>query len=229
MSNGTIFLDIIGEIGRAHPHGVRATEVEEILAKHPRAKKVECWIDSPGGSLVEAKRMYSALRRHGAEVTTIAADHCASAATLVLMAGSLRLAMPNSEIVLHGAEVSPQSEDCSPSMRWTASKYRKRSEMLKRADDEVVAIYASRTGRSPKLFEREMDTESRMPLGIARSFGFFHSLVGEGRGASNLYAVGATEPHGGHVWTAPTGQGVLLAFCLRSGASHVSGLFVRRS
>jgi hypothetical protein len=33
----------------------------------------------------------------------------------------------------------------------------------------------------------------------------------------------------GHVWTASTGQGVLLAFCLRSGASHVSGLFVRRS
>jgi hypothetical protein len=33
----------------------------------------------------------------------------------------------------------------------------------------------------------------------------------------------------GHVWTAPTGQGILLAFCLRSGASHVSGLFVRRS
>ena len=27
----------------------------------------------------------------------------------------------------------------------------------------------------------------------------------------------------GHVWT-PTGQGILLAFCLRSGASHVSGL-----
>ena len=33
----------------------------------------------------------------------------------------------------------------------------------------------------------------------------------------------------GHVWTAPTGQEVLLAFCLQSGASHVSGLFVRRS
>ena len=33
----------------------------------------------------------------------------------------------------------------------------------------------------------------------------------------------------GHVWTAPTGQGILLAFCLRSGASHVSGLFARRS
>ena len=32
---------------------------------------------------------------------------------------------------------------------------------------------------------------------------------------------------GTHVWTAPTGQGILLAFCLRSGASHVSGLFVR--
>ena len=32
----------------------------------------------------------------------------------------------------------------------------------------------------------------------------------------------------GHVWTAPTGQGFLLAFCLRSGASHVYGLFVRR-
>lgn len=31
----------------------------------------------------------------------------------------------------------------------------------------------------------------------------------------------------GHVWTAPTGQGILLAFCLRSGASHVSGLFAR--
>jgi hypothetical protein len=33
----------------------------------------------------------------------------------------------------------------------------------------------------------------------------------------------------GHVWTAPTGQGILLAFCLWSGASHVFGLFVRRS
>lgn len=31
----------------------------------------------------------------------------------------------------------------------------------------------------------------------------------------------------GHVWTAPTGQGILLVFSLRSGASHVSGLFAR--
>jgi len=34
---------------------------------------------------------------------------------------------------------------------------------------------------------------------------------------------------GSCVETAPTGQGILLAFCLRSGASHVSGLFARRS
>src|SRR5262245_43777572 len=33
------------------------------------------------------------------------------------------------------------------------------------------------------------------------------------------------ESASGHVWTAPTGQGISLAFCLRAGASHVSGLF----
>jgi hypothetical protein len=32
----------------------------------------------------------------------------------------------------------------------------------------------------------------------------------------------------GHVWTTPAGQGIL-AFSLRSGASHVSGLFARRT
>ena len=58
-------------------------------------------------------------------------------------------------------------------------------------------------------------------------------------GAFSLYrrCIGSTAAHKfrsamslmGYVWTAPTGQGILLAFCLRSGASHVSGLFVQRS
>lgn len=164
----------MGPIG--HPGGFDATMVKAALESHRSAEFVEVDITSDGGSTKEAFAIYSALKDHPGYVVTRADKVCASAATIVLAAGNHREAYPGTKLLLHRAEIVPPSRS-----RWTASLHLRRAESLKRTDAKILDIYAACAPAARELFQREMDTESFLPLGVAKSWGLIHCMAGEAR------------------------------------------------
>ena len=89
------------EIGRKDEHSpVRI--VDDILAMNLIDPKtpITLFIDSPGGSVDTGMIVYDAIKLSAAPVRTIGVS-CASMATLLLAAGSERLAFPHSRFMLH--------------------------------------------------------------------------------------------------------------------------------
>jgi ATP-dependent protease ClpP protease subunit len=153
--------------------GILADHVRAALALYPRASHIEVTINSPGGTVKDAFEIYKMLRAHGAYITTIADDLCASAATIILMAGDLRQAWPESRLKIHCA-ATPETL----LKRWTAAALRRHAEITEMVDQRILEIYTTRCG-SRAFFERELSTEDYLPHIAARAFGVIHCYVGE--------------------------------------------------
>lgn len=76
-----------------------AGRLEKLLATAPQLRLVE--LASPGGRVVEAERMVELVRKAGAG--TRAVGNCASACTLVFLAGETRQLMPGAQLGFHRA------------------------------------------------------------------------------------------------------------------------------
>jgi len=80
-------------------------EVRTLMKERPDVRAV--YLDSPGGSDVEARRLHRFLADRG--VTTVARGRCASACVLVFMAGRERLLVEGSSIGLHQPHIAGQA------------------------------------------------------------------------------------------------------------------------
>jgi ATP-dependent protease ClpP protease subunit len=169
-----LFLNINGEIlGAARDvQGVTVRQVEEILAANRRADRILVRINSIGGSLDHADAIRGALRGHGAYVTTTADQVCASAATLILMAGDFRTASAGTLLLFHEASIDANA-------RWTAQKHRRIAQKLDRANARMTAAYAQATGKPVQRFQQEITNEQPMMLSRARTLNLIHCLEGE--------------------------------------------------
>jgi ATP-dependent protease ClpP protease subunit len=169
----TLRLALTGRIGDPK-QGFTAEQVKAALRSHRRVDFIEIEINSDGGSTPDAFAIHEALKAHPAFVITRADEMCASAATIVLTAGDHREAYPGTKLLLHRAEIVPPSN-----ARWTASAHKQRAESLRRTDARIAAVYSACAGGNRPLFEREMESETFLPLGIAKSWGLIHCLAGE--------------------------------------------------
>ncbi|WP_164757541.1 ATP-dependent Clp protease proteolytic subunit [Mesorhizobium sp. M7D.F.Ca.US.004.01.2.1] len=173
-------LDLEGPIGDRDPKtgkGIFAAPIEAALKAHSDAQFVEITIDSAGGALDEAMKIYRALRAARGFVTTTAGSQCSSAASLILMGGDLRMAYAKSQILLHGVEIKGPPE--SERQRWTAEKYTKLAQYIERSDKEIVDIYAKRGFFGREWFERELKNENPLRIETAQACGIIHCLAGE--------------------------------------------------
>lgn len=176
----TLYIELEGEVGSAHDgKGIFAAPIEVALRRHASASHVEVTINSLGGFVDEAFRIYKVLRAAGetAHLTTVAGRVCASAATIVLMAGELRLAeSAGSRILLHQAEVVPRSKGG----RWTADQHARAAQRIRSTNEKIVALFAERCGNR-RFFEREFASESPLPLWLAKAQNVVHCIAGEER------------------------------------------------
>jgi ATP-dependent protease ClpP protease subunit len=171
-----LFLNIRGPIDapEVSEQGVRLQDVERALSENRRADRIFVRITSRGGSVNAAEGIRNALRDHGGYVTTIADEVCASAATIVLMAGDFRIASPGSHILLHQASLDPRT-------RWTADKHRRIAQKLDHANAALTAAYARATGKPIEEFKKEIANERPMPLSRARALNLIHCMEGQER------------------------------------------------
>ena len=79
-----------------------AEDLERIAQAVPQAKVLQ--INSPGGRVSEAKKIMKLVRSRG--LTTYASQQCASAATLILMAGKERVVAAGAKVGFHAGRIS---------------------------------------------------------------------------------------------------------------------------
>lgn len=171
----TLRLNLCGEIGETNRsgEGIYAIAVEAVLARHRSAHRIECRINSPGGYVREAEKIYSLLRSDGRFVRTIAGNTCASAAVLILAAGNFRQAKPTSRLLLHRAAISAGTG------RWTADRHKASARALDDCDRKIVALLTERTRATPEQIRAEISSESPMSIAMARRWGLIDCLEGE--------------------------------------------------
>lgn len=134
---GLIKLDLKGELGRE----IRAAPVLAALKRRPRAS-VQLTINSTGGSVSEARRIYEGLRAHQGQISAQVGAECCSAAVLILLGADNRSANEKSRFLLHSvAWPAPISG------RWTAAEHRRRARDLATLDEDLATVISSRTGQ----------------------------------------------------------------------------------
>lgn len=123
---------------------------------------IELHINSPGGSVFAASAILAALQRHPARVEVYIDGIAASAASVVAMAGYVR--MPeNALLMIHNPS----------SFAWgTAADLRKTAEALDKSREGLVSVYKAKSGLPETEIVQMLDAETWMTAAEAVSRGF---------------------------------------------------------
>lgn len=147
-SAGTATIDIEGIIGGYSEEAVSSYDalkrkVSEIDAAN--ARKVVVNIRSMGGDVNDALLIYEALTALKARVETICYGYTASAATIIAQAASDggRKMSANGLYLIHLSSTSADGN---------AETLEQRASLLRKTDERIANIYASRSGRSAEDF-----------------------------------------------------------------------------
>ena len=110
-------------------------------------------INTEGGSLSDALALYDALRGITAPIITITTGMCASAGLLLLAAGDLRLATPNTVFFYHEPILPLDQIDSVKNLEQTSQAYK----MCKQTYENIIK---NRTGITDKVWMDEFDGET---------------------------------------------------------------------
>lgn len=150
--------------------GIEA-EHSQILAAYIRAARRDdlvIEIDSHGGSLEGARRIYDALLEHEAHVDVEIVGRAWSAAALIAMSGKRRRIAFDATMFFH----RPSHAAGSPA----------RPNRLAAWSVILSSLMASRAGISPDLVDILMEDETELSAAEAISWGFCHSFLVPARG-----------------------------------------------
>ncbi len=133
-------------------------------------KDIAMYINSPGGSITALFAIYDTMEYIGCDVATTCMGQAASAAAVLLAAGSegKRLALPNSRVLLHqpsgGAE--GQSVDIEIQAR----------EIL-RMRDRLNEILAEKTGQTAEKIALDTDRDFILGAQQAKDYGLIDGII----------------------------------------------------
>ncbi|MEX2503207.1 MAG: ATP-dependent Clp protease proteolytic subunit [Egicoccus sp.] len=133
-------------------------------------KDIALYINSPGGSITALFAIYDTMEYIKPDVQTICMGQAASAAAVLLAAGTpgKRFALPHSRILLHqpsgGAE--GQSVDIEIQAR----------EIL-RMRDLLNEILAEKTGKTPEQIDKDTDRDFILDADQAKDYGIVDEII----------------------------------------------------
>lgn len=128
------------------------------------------YINSPGGSVTCGIGVSDVMSIVEADVTTICVGTAASMASFVLTSGSkgLRIALPNTRVMLHQSGGGSRGQ--------TSSVLSEAREML-RMNEEVVSVYAQKTGQTPNQIRKDMKRDQYLSAREAKSYGLVDQVA----------------------------------------------------
>lgn len=138
-------------------------------AKDPD-KDVLIYINSPGGSVTAGMAIYDTMQYIKCDVSTICVGLAASMGAFLLAAGTKgkRLALPNSEIMIHQPLGGAQGQ---------ASDIAIQAEQILKLKSKLNKILSDRTGQPLEKVEKDTDRDFFMSSEDAKEYGIIDDVI----------------------------------------------------
>jgi ATP-dependent Clp protease protease subunit len=131
-STGELYLYGVVGFDSADDGSFNDSDVAESLDRL-RGKRVKVYINSPGGGFSQGVAIYNLLKRHRAGVETIVDGLAGSIASIIFLAGSRRVMMANSKLMIHRAIAATSGN---------VGDFSKMADLLDQHDQVLLDIYA---------------------------------------------------------------------------------------
>ena len=129
---------------------------------------VTIWLNSPGGDVVAAARIYNMLLDYPGKVTVNIDGIAASAAFVVAMAASTVAMSPVSMLMIHNPATLAMGDKTELS---------RALDMLESVKDSIINAYQLKTGLSRAKLSKLMDAETWMDATAAIDLGFANEIL----------------------------------------------------
>jgi ATP-dependent Clp protease protease subunit len=141
------------------------------LESEDPGKPISLYINSPGGSVTAAVSMYDTVQYVSAPVSTICLGMAASGGSLLLAGGAagLRLALPNSLIMIH--------QPWAGGLQGKATDLEVHAREILRQRDLIVGIYARHSGRTHEQVVADIERDNFMTAEQALRWGIIDQIV----------------------------------------------------
>ncbi len=133
-------------------------------------KDIQFYINSPGGSITAGMAIYDTMQYIKCDVSTIAIGMAASMAAFLLSSGAKgkRLALPNTEIMIHQPSAGTQGQVTDMAI------HLRRIEKIK---DRMNQILADNTGKSVDVVREACERDNFMSAQEALEFGIIDKVI----------------------------------------------------
>ncbi|MQY69366.1 MAG: ATP-dependent Clp endopeptidase proteolytic subunit ClpP [Firmicutes bacterium] len=159
-------------IGQPIDDNVANTVIAQMLfleVQDPK-KDMKLYINSPGGLVTSGLAIYDTMQYVQPDVSTICMGQAASAAALLLAAGTLgkRLSLPNANILIH----QPMG-----GARGQASDVGIQARQILRIKDRLNEIFVEHTGQPKEKIETDTDRDFYMTAEEAKEYGLIDKVI----------------------------------------------------
>jgi len=133
-------------------------------------KDISIYINSPGGDITAGMAIYDTIKFIKCDVSTICIGIAASMASFLLAAGTKgkRLALPNSEIMIHQPLSGFQGQ---------ASDIKIHTDHLLKTKAKMIKLYSEMTGKSTSQLEKDTDRDNYLSADEAKTYGLIDKVV----------------------------------------------------
>jgi len=131
---------------------------------------IKLYINSPGGSVTAGMAIYDTMQYIKPDVSTICVGMAASMGAVILASGAKnkRLALPNSEIMIH---------QVMGGMEGQASDIKIRAERILRIKEKLNKILSTHTGKKVTDVEKDTDRDYFMSADEAKKYGLIDQVI----------------------------------------------------
>lgn len=133
-------------------------------------KDINLYINSPGGSITSGMAIYDTMNFIKCDVSTICIGMAASMGAFLLSAGAKgkRLALPNSEIMIHQPLGGMQGQ---------TSDIKIHTERMLKIRENLNKILSENTGKPLDVIERDTDRDNFMTAAEAQKYGLIDRVI----------------------------------------------------
>ena len=133
-------------------------------------KDISLYINSPGGSVTSTLAIYDTMQHIKPDVSTICVGLAASGGAILLTAGKKkkRLALPNSEIMIHQVMGGAEGQAVDIAIQ---------SRHIIKTKDRLNQILAKHTGQSINKVEKDSDRDFFMNAEEAKKYGIIDAVL----------------------------------------------------
>lgn len=132
--------------------------------------EISMYINSPGGSVTDGMAIYDTMRYIKPKIRTVCLGMAASMGAFLLMAGEpgMRLALPNSEVMIHQPLGGAQGQATDVAIH---------AEWLIRTKEKMTRMKAEMTGQDIETVRRDLERDHFMTAEEALAYGVIDEII----------------------------------------------------